>query len=110
MNCIDAIEGTIKSVLRHHLDAATAYHFDESEYVRNVKLILQGTQQVVLENPEITPLPATLRTVLYDHAKKLWMDRFDAPPAAEGVESNGERLEYDGYRYDYVYANGIYPP
>lgn len=110
MNCIDAIEGTIKSVLGNHLDAAVAYHFDESEYVRNVKLIIQATQQFVLENPEITPLPETLRTVLYDHAKKLWMDRLGTMPATEGPESDDERLEYDGYRYDYIYANGLYPP
>lgn len=109
MNCIDAIEGSAKALLGKFLDVSTEYRQDESEYIRNVKTVIDGVAQFVEGNSEICEKPELVRGVLYDFAKAqwlAWLEKTVDPDQETGAKS---RLEYQAYCYDYVYAHGNYP-
>ena len=47
MKCIDAIEGTVKSILQQlHGLCVSIRHLDDTEYVRNVKAVIDATQEL----------------------------------------------------------------
>jgi hypothetical protein len=109
MNCIDAIEGTAKALLGQFLDVSTEYRLDESEYIRNVKAVIDGVTLFVKDNPEICETPDLIRGVLYDFAKLqwlAWLEKTVDPDQETGAKSD---VEYQSYCYDYVYAHGNYP-
>ena len=108
MNCIDAVEGTAKAMLGSFMDAATEYRLDASDYIRNVKTVIDGAVLFVKDNPEVSAAPELIRTVLYEYAKTLWLDHLEeADVIAE--EEDPTDLEYQSYCYDYVYDHGNYP-
>ena len=106
MNCIDAIEGTAKALLGRFLDVSTEYRLDESEYIRNVKAVIDGVTLFVKDNPEICETPDLIRGVLYDFAKAQWLEKTVDPDREAGAKPD---IEYQSYCYDYVYAHGNYP-
>ena len=109
MNCIDAVEGTAKAMLGSFMDHATEYRMDASDYIRNVKTVIDGAALFVAHNPELRASPELIRNVLYDHAKTLWLDRL-GETAGGGVEEEPiPDIEYQAYCYDYVYDHGNYP-
>ena len=111
MNHIDAIEGTVRSILagfyQNHIDGTR----DDSEYIGNVKLILEGAQRFVAAHPELLTPPDVLRDVLYDHAKQLWREGLGdhQPPRDIPAPADEEPGDYHGYYFDYLYQHGIYP-
>lgn len=112
MNCIDAIEGTAKSTLTAFMGLSTEYRMDLTEYIRNVKAVIDGAVLFLEQSPEVGDSPDILRDVLSAHAKSLWMADVEKqltpadPAAATAVRPD---LEYQSYCYDYVYDRGEYP-
>ena len=109
MNCIDAVEGTAKTVLTRFSDLSAEYRMDVSEYIRNVKAIIDGAALFIKNNPEVSDAPELLRNVLYDHAKAQWLDRLAKPGDAEPSADTTPDLEYQAYCYDHVFTWGEYP-
>ncbi|WP_419663267.1 hypothetical protein Dvar_36530 [Desulfosarcina variabilis str. Montpellier] len=109
MNCIEAVEGTAKAVLIKLLDLATEYRMDASEYIRNVKAVMDAIAVFVKNNPEISVKPDTLRDVLYDFAREQWLARYQKSVELGEIQSEKADIEYQTYCYDYIYAHGDYP-
>jgi hypothetical protein len=109
MNCIDAVEGTAKALLGKFLDVSAEYRLDESEYIRNVKAVIDAVAQFVKSNPEVCEAPELIRNVLYDFAKAQWLAWLEK--TVDRDQETGARcdVEYQAYCYDYVYAHGNYP-
>ena len=112
MNPIDAIEGTVKSILDQWHAVFIEQHLDDSEYVRNVKAVLDATAQYLSNNPEIVDNPKLLLDVLYIHSRNLWL--MGAEAAAQEATTkikpiSQETEEYQTYYYDYLFHQGIYP-
>ncbi len=111
MKCIDAIEGTVKTILNHLHAVSIEDHLDDTEYVRNVRAVIEATYQFILNNPEIVETPQLLKDVLYGYSRRLWLSgqQPSAPPPAEQTGAAAEEEEYQTYYYDYLYHRGIYP-
>ena len=111
MNRIEAAEGTAKAVLTKYFEIATEYRMDASEYIRNVKAVIDAVTEFVKSNPEISDTPDILRDILYDFAKQNWLagvQKIVEPDQAEVQETDVD-IEYQAYCYDYIYARGNYP-
>jgi hypothetical protein len=109
MNCIDAVEGTAKAVLIKLLDLATEYRMDASEYIRNVKAVVDAVVLFVKNNPEISETPDILRDILYDFARGQWLTRIQKTVEPGQAEPENADIEYQAYCYDYIYTHGNYP-
>jgi hypothetical protein len=113
MNCIDAIEGTVKCILKRLHALALEDRLDDSEYIRSVKAVIDATDLFVQGNREIVNEPSMLKQVLYAYSKDLWLkdqrmepsDR-DTPDDLTVVDLNDG---YFDYYYDYIYSHGLYP-
>lgn len=109
MNCIDAIEGTAKSTLEKFMGLSADYRMDATEYIRNVKVVIDGAVLFLKQNPEVDNSPDILQDVLYFHAKTLWMRHLEKQRTSETTADAPPDLEYESYSYDHVYARGEYP-
>lgn len=109
MNCIDAVEGTAKTMLSRFLDLATDYRMDASEYIRNVKMVIDGAAQFIKDNPEVSDTPDILRDVLYAYARSQWLSRMEKTFETDAANASGPDLDYQAYCYDHVFAQGNYP-
>ncbi len=109
MNSIDAVEGTAKTLLGVFVNAADEYRLDASEYIRNVKYVIDAVVHFVENNPEVGETPELIRDELYSHAKALWLERL-TQTVDSGLEWPVDSdIEYHAYCYDYVYDHGNYP-
>lgn len=112
MKCIDAIEGTVKCILkRMHADHLNN-NADDSEYIQTVKTVIAATDQYIESNPECIEDPDLLKQVLYAYSRDLWLieqepTRTDNRPIGSTFRTESE--EYQTYYYDYIYDRGIYP-
>ncbi len=115
MKCIDAIEGTVKKVIdRIHYNFVEDRQ-DDTEYIRNVRQVIDAACTFVKENKEVIPEPEALHRVLYEYAKELWMDQLQrsfgsGEDPAQDVAPSQEDIEYYEYYYDHIYRYGTYPP
>ena len=109
MNCIDAVEGMAKALLGKFLDVSTEYRLDVSEYIRNVKAVIDTVILFVKNNPEVSETPELIRDILYDFAKARWLSRLEKAVDSEEEAGAVPDLEYQAYCYDYLYAHGNYP-
>lgn len=110
MKCIDAIEGTVKTILNHMHVVSLEEHLDDTEYVRNVRAVIEATYQFIVNNPEIVETPQLLKDVLYGYSRRLWLSGQQPPlPPPEQTAKAAEEEEYQTYYYDYLYHRGIYP-
>ena len=109
MNCIEAAEGTAKAVLIKLLDLAMEYRMDVSEYIRNVKAVIDAVAAFVKNNPEISDTPDILQDILYDFARGQWLARIQKIVEPGQTHSETADIEYQAYCYDYIYAHGNYP-
>lgn len=111
MKCIDAIEGTVKNILQRIAAVSIEDNLDDTEYVRMIKAIIEGTEQFVQANPEIVDNPQLVTKVLYQYSRDLWLNQ--QPPAADAgakqTELTTENGEYQTYYFDYLYHRGMYP-
>jgi hypothetical protein len=112
MKCIDAIEGTVKNILQRIHAVCIEDNLDDTEYVRNIKAVIDGVDLFIRENPEIVDDPQLLNQVLYLHSRNLWLVHQQAgnPDAgAKPMETTTEKEEYQTYYFDYLYHRGMYP-
>lgn len=109
MNCIDAVEGMAKALLKKFLDASTEYRLDDSEYIRNVKAVIDAAALFVNNNPEVSETPELVRNVLYDFAKAQWLARAEKSFPVEQETEAQRDIEYRAFCYDYLFAHGNYP-
>lgn len=113
MNCIDAIEGTVKRILDGLQHVNREQGLDDTEHIRNVRVVIDGTNRFIAENPEISCEPRTLQKVLYTYAKRLWMEELAArEPRPTDVDpaDPASAASYPAYYFDHIYAKGTYPP
>lgn len=109
MNNIDAVEGLTKAMLDKFLDVSSEYRMDVSEYIRNVKAVIDTVVGFITNNPEITETPDLIRDVLYDFAKVRWLDRLENTVDSDLEAGIKPDMEYYSYCYDYIYTHGNYP-
>jgi len=112
MKCIDAIEGTVKSILERMHAVCVEERLEDSEYVRNIKAIIEGAKQFAIKNPEVVDHPDLLEHVLYVYSRNLWT--VSQQPAGQVAptkteDSRADNEEYQTYYYDYLYHRGLYP-
>lgn len=114
MNCIDAVEGTVKAILQQLLDENADSAQGDSEYIREAKAVLDATSTFVHQNPEISDHPGVLHDVLYRYSKEIWMayirnSRLQTDESATVIVNDASDIEYDGYLFDQIYHRGHYP-
>ena len=109
MNCIDAIESMAKAMLEKFLDVSTEYRLDVSDYIRNVKAVIDTVILFVKNNPEVSETPELIQDVLYEFAKTKWLARLEMTVESDGEMGAMRDREYQAYCYDYLYAHGNYP-
>jgi hypothetical protein len=112
MKCIDAIEGTVKSILNQLYKTCTDDQLDDSEYIRYVKAVLDATDHYAQCNPEVVEGPNILQEVLYAYSRNLWLmggDSAAAQPFGQSKGLNQESDDYQTYYYDFIFNKGIYP-
>lgn len=114
MKCIDAVEGNMKSVLEQIFKMYVDERLDDSDYIRKIKAVLEGTERFIRANREITSEPDILLEVLYSFSKDLWLERIRECRDEEAMEcdeeaSETEDLAYHNYYYDYIFHTGAYP-
>lgn len=112
MKCIDAIEGTVKCILKqlhgHHKNAGA----DDSDYIHQVKAVIDATDRYVQKNPEFIQDPGLLKQVLYVYSRNLWLmgQKTDEMPTMARTDNlSSDHDEYQTYYYDYLYKRGVYP-
>ena len=108
MKCIDAIEGNVKLILNQLHKAYIDQKLDDSEYIRNVKSVLDATHQYAQKNPEIVESPEMLKQVLYVYSRNLWlMGPQSVSSAKQTIDPDAE--DYQTYYYDFIFDRGVYP-
>jgi len=111
MNCIDAVEGTAKSIIDGLFQLFTESNRDDTEYVRNVKKVMDSTGLFLQNNREITGDPETLKKVIYEYAKDLWLNNLvnNIKTDDKSSEKVLEKVEYHEYYFNHIYNHGTYP-
>lgn len=113
MNCIDAIEGTAKSIIAELFQLFSEERLDDTEYIRNIKAVITGMDVFTNENKEIVSDPQMLSQVLYEFSKRLWLNNLETDRKSEcGPEDETTApsdARYDDYYFDYIYKHGEYP-
>lgn len=109
MNCIDAIEGTAKSMLAGFMGLSVEYRMDVTDYIRNVKTVIESAVLFLEKSPEVGDSPDILQEVLYAYAKSLWIADLEKRVAADQSADARPDMEYHSYCYDYIYSRGEYP-
>ncbi|MCP4747815.1 MAG: hypothetical protein GY874_17010 [Desulfobacteraceae bacterium] len=111
MKCIDAIEGIAKNIFQNLHNVSVANRLDDSEYVRNVKAIIEAVKEYSMKNPEIIDNPELLENELYSYSRNLWLKNHLPNNLREDMsgEAKDESDEYQTYYYDYLYNLGLYP-
>ncbi len=112
MKCIDAIEGTVKCILKElHVNYAKSDD-DDSEYIRHAKSVIEATDRFIQNNPELVKEPDLLKQVLYVYSRNLWImgqqPRGADRPTTKSVARH-DMEDYQTYYYDYLYKRGLYP-
>jgi hypothetical protein len=110
MNCIDAVEGTAKSVIDGLFQLFIESNSDDTEYIRNIRAIMDSTGFFLQQNREITGDPETLKKVLYEYARNLWITNLiSGQKTVDGAEQVQEQIEYHEYCFNHIYNHGTYP-
>lgn len=111
MNCIDAVEGTAKSIIDGLFQLFIGSNYDDTEYIRNVKKAMDSTGLFLQNNREITGDPETLKKVLYEYAKDLWLKNLvnNINTDDKSSEKVLEKVEYHEYYFNHIYNHGTYP-
>lgn len=113
MKCLDAIEGNVKAILTRVFAIYVEDRLDDSEYIRNVKAVIEATRDFVEKNPGVTDAPKILDKVLYSYSKGIWLQNLKEASKKE-LSSDSEEVVsedegYHEYYFDYIYHHGIYP-
>ena len=113
MNCIDAIEGTIKYIISEFHRIYIEEELDDTEYIRNIKAIIDGIDMFIQNNKEIISEAKMLKQVLYSFSKELWLANleksFTENVTSHDEDDSSENNGYSNYYFDYIYNHGVYP-
>ena len=111
MNCIDAVEGTAKSIIDSLSQLFIESNHDDTEYIRSIKKVIDSTFLFLQSNREIAGDPETLKKVLYEYAKDLWLKNHvnNIKTDDRSSEEVMERTEYHEYYFNHIYNHGAYP-
>jgi len=114
MNCIDAIEGSVKNIIIKLHEVFINGKLDDSEYIQNVKAVLNGITEFCQSNKEIISSPKILEQVLYKFSRELWLSelkkRLEKESETEdSINDNSATDQYYEYYFDYIYAHNTYP-
>lgn len=113
MNCIDAIEGTLKSIIRQLCCLYAENRLDDTDYAREVKTVIEATCLFLKENKEVIENHQILESILYQYAKQLWLEHIltirQADDAPSVRQKNEEEKDYFNYFFDHIYNNETYP-
>ena len=111
MKCIDAIEGTVKCILKELHVNSTKTEMDDSEYISYAKSVIEATDRYIQKNPELVEAPELLKQVLYVYSRNLWImgQQTDSTNGPHADASIAHEEDYQTYYYDYLYDRGIYP-
>lgn len=112
MKCIDAVEGTVKCILKQLHSTYSQECLDDSEYVQQVKTVIDAIDQYVKKNPELIDNPSILKRVLYVYSRNLWLTGQKVDNILESADPNhqlSDNDDYQTYYYDYLYDRGVYP-
>ncbi len=111
MDCADAVKRAIECVLAKLHDGCVEDRLDDTEYIRNVRAVLEGTDMFFRDNAEILGDPQEVKASLHEFSKTLWMHHLEKIRKKE-TDMKDEEAEDDGYYdyyYNYVYTHGVYP-
>ena len=113
MKCIDAIECTTKCIISEFYQIYIEEGLDDTEYIRNIKAIINGIDTFIRNNKEIISEAKILKKVLYSFAKELWLANieksYDETIMSHDEDNSSENNGYYDYYYDYIYNHGGYP-
>jgi hypothetical protein len=113
MKCIDAIEGTTKYIISEFHQIYIEGRLDDTEYIRNIKAIIDGIDMFIQDNKEVISEAKMLKQVLYSFSKELWLanlkksytENITSHDEDDSSKTNG----YYDYYFDYIYNHGVYP-
>ena len=113
MKCIDVIEANVKCIMQRVHAVHIEDRLDDSEYIRNMKAVIDGTADFMKNNPEVIERPELLLQVLYHYSRDLWLKSQLMPESGtledKTFTSTDNDGEYETYYYDYLYHRGLYP-
>ncbi|MDM8552148.1 hypothetical protein QUF72_18835, partial [Desulfobacterales bacterium HSG2] len=103
----------VKSVLIKLHQVFAEDRLDDTEYIRNVKAVLEAAEMFLQANNEISSEPHKLNQSLYEFSKALWLEHLEKVRSRESDSRDEDTVSeddgYDDYYYDYIYNNGVYP-
>jgi hypothetical protein len=112
MNFIDAIEGTGCAILHRLHRSYIEGSGDDSEFICNVKMVIEGIEAFILAHAELMIQPDVVVRVLRKYARQLWLEGGGAGcvQEADGTSPDeDETAAYRRYYFDYIYQHGVYP-
>lgn len=115
MNCIDAIEGIVKTIVDCTLEDLASDNLDDTLFIHSVKTAITATLTFLNKNIEVSDNPDLVKRIIYDYAKEKWIthwaarEKRDPQMVEEGNTISVDRAYLD-YYYDYIYDRGVYPP
>jgi hypothetical protein len=111
MKCIDAVEGTVKCILKQLHSTHNQACSDDSEYIHQVKTVISAIDQYVEKNPELINDAPILKKVLYVYSRDLWLSaQTEGNTPAKRTDCQVlDNDDYQTYYYDYLYDRGVYP-
>ena len=113
MKCIDGVEGALRSVLTAFQRRYARQELDDTDFVQNIKTIIEGATDFLDQNREIGTDPELLRRVLYDFSRQWWVEYITQKQREDAREDDLEVSSSDDgyieYYFDYIYECGSYP-
>ena len=113
MKCIDAIECTTKYIISEFYQIYIEEGLDDTEYIRNIKAIINGIDMFIRNNREIISEAKILKKVLYSFSKELWLANIEKScnenVTSHDEDDSSENNGYYDYYFDYIYNHGVYP-
>ena len=113
MKCIDAIEGTAKYIISQFHKLFIEEMLDDTEYIRNIKAIIDGIDMFIQDNKEVIIEAKMLKQVLYSFSKELWLANlkksYTENITSHDEDDSSENNGYYDYYFDYIYNHGVYP-
>ena len=113
MQCIDAVEGVLKSTISGMAQRYADGEVDDLEFARIVRTVVDCAVKFLGENKEIGTQPQLLEKVLFDWGKSLWRRIYAQKAASDPLKPKEMALiqdeGYEDYLFDHLYRLGRYP-
>ena len=112
MACSKAVKDILRSVLAKLHEVFVEDRLDDTEYIRNVRAVLEGAEMFLQDSGGLVGEPEKVKQELYAFSKSLWLENLERIRKRDAVseEGSGSRHdEYYRYYYDYIYNHGTYP-